>query len=258
MDAKGFRDRVLQILRAEFLGEDFRVDDREGVIAWNDAEFGLHSLHSDAERFGITDEQLREAVVTHFDTVIKMAEVGKLIVPESWESARERLRLQLMPTDFVRDGISVTYPLLDSVVVSVVIDSPHGYAYVRHEDLARWDISAFDLYEVACENLKKASEGIEISFIEGPPPLIVLQTQDGYDAVRVLLPEFREFAAERLGAPFYAAIPNRDFLIMWSRSAEQVFHEHIKNQVRIDTASQSHPLTSTILLVTEEKISIAR
>ncbi len=258
MEAKEFRDRVLEILRSEFPDEEFRIDDREGVIAWNNAEFGLHSLHTDAERYQISDEQLREAVVAHFDKIIKMTEVGKLVVPDSWEAARDRLRLQLMPAGLIRDGISVTYPMLDQVVVSVVIDSPHGYAYVRNEDLVRWSISQFDLYEVACDNLKKASEGIEISFIEGPPPLIVLQTHDGYDAARVLLPEFREFAAQRLGSPFFAAIPNRDFLIMWSQTAEPNFHEHIKNQVRIDTTSQSHPLTSTILLVTEEKINIAR
>lgn len=258
MEAKEFRDRVLEILRSEFPNEIFRVDEREGVIAWNEAEFGLHSLHTDAERFQISEEQLREAVVAHFDKVIKMTEVGKLVVPEIWTDARERLRLQLMPAALVRESISVTYPMLDEVLVSVVIDSPYGYAYVRHEDLLRWNISQFDLYEIACDNLKKASEGIEISFIEGPPPLIVLQTQDGYDAARILLPEFREFATERLGSPFYAAVPNRDFLIMWSQSAEPTFHEHIRNQVRIDTASQSHPLTSTILLVTEEKISIAR
>ena len=258
MEAKEFRDRVLEILRTEFPNEEFSADERDGVISWKDAEFGLHSLHTDAVRLGITDEQLREAVVAHFDKVIKMTELGKLVVPSDWEVAKERVRLQLMPAELIREGISVTYPLLDQVVVSVVIDSPHGYAYVRHEDLAKWDMSLFDLYEVACENLKQASEGVEISFIDGPPAMIVLQTQDGYDAARVLLPEFRQFAAERLGSPFYAAIPNRDFLIMWAQTEDTSFHEHIKNQVRVDANSQSHPLTSTILVVTEEKIRIAR
>jgi len=257
VDAKEFRDRVLDILRMEFPVEEFAADEREGVIAWKDAEFGLESLHADALRLGITDDQLREAVVAHFDKVIKMTELGKLVVPADWEEARQRVRLQLMPSELIRDGISVTYPLLDQVVVSVVIDSPHGYAYVRNEDLAKWNMSLFDLYEIACENLKQASEGIEISFIDGPPSLIVLQTQDGYDAARVLLPEFRQFAAKRLGTPFFAAIPNRDFLIMWSQTDDTSFHEHIKNQVRIDATSQSHPLTSTILVVTEEKIRIA-
>lgn len=258
MDAKGFRDRVLEILSREFPHEVFTADEREGVIAWNDAVFGLHSLHADAIRLGVTDDQLREAVVDHFDKVIKMTEIGKLVVPADWEVARDRVRLQLMPAELIREGISVTYPMLDHVVVSVVIDSPHGYAYVRNEDLAKWNMSLFDLYEVACENLKQASEGIEISVIDGPPSLIVLQTHDGYDAARVLLPEFRQFAAQRLGTPFFAAIPNRDFLIMWSQSEDAAFQERIKSQVRIDAASQSHPLTSTILVVTEEKIGIAR
>ena len=93
MGAKEFRDRVLEILRREFPNEEFAVDDRAEVIAWKEAEFGLHSLHADAVRLGVTDEQLREAVVTHFDKVIKMAELGKLVVPSDWEVARERVRL---------------------------------------------------------------------------------------------------------------------------------------------------------------------
>ena len=258
MGAKEFRDRVLEILRLEFPNVEFAADHREDMIVWNEAEFGLHTLHADAVRLGVTDAQLRDAVVAHFDKVIKMAELGKLVVPADWEEARQRVRLQLMPAGLIRDGISITYPLLDQVVISVVIDSSHGYAYVRNEDIAKWNTSLFDLYEIACENLKQASEGIEISFIDGPPSMIVLQTQDGYDAARVLLPEFRQFAAERLGTPFFAAIPNRDFLIMWSQSEDTSFHEHIKKQVRIDAASQSHPLTSTILVVTEENIRIAR
>jgi len=72
MDAKEFRDLVLDILRTEFPHEEFASDEREGVIAWKDAEFGMHLLHADALRLGITDDQLREADVAHFDKVIKM------------------------------------------------------------------------------------------------------------------------------------------------------------------------------------------
>ncbi len=254
VNADEFRERVLSILREEFPDEVFTTDGERNVIGWRDAEFGLHTLHSDADRLKVNDEQLRLAVVAHFSRLIKMTELSKGLLPPDWETAKKRVRLQLMPAEFCRTGVSVTYPFLDRVVISVVIDSEHGYAYVRHEDLERWQISPFDLYEVARDNLKVASEGIEVSFVEGPPPLIAIQSQDGYDAARVLLPEMRQFAAGKLGSPFYAAIPNRDFLIFWSASADEDFHLAVKAQVLRDHAAQSHPLSSTILEVTAETI----
>jgi Protein of unknown function (DUF1444) len=254
VNADEFRDRVLSILRKEFPEEEFKTDGRQNLIAWRDAEFGLHTLHADANRLKVDDEQLRLAVIAHFSRLIKMTELSKGLVPTNWNSASGRVRLQLMPAEFCRTGVSVTYPFLDEVVISVVIDSEYGYAYVRHEDLERWQISPFDLYEIARENLKLASEGVEVSFIDGPSPIIAIQSQDGYDAVRVLLPEMRQFAEEKLGTPFYAAIPNRDFLIMWTAGADEDFHLRIKSQILRDHVAQSHPLTSTILKVTEESI----
>jgi Protein of unknown function (DUF1444) len=254
VNAEAFRDRVLTILREEFPDEVFAADIRPNLITWREAEFGLHTLRADAERLNVTDEQLRAAVVAHFSRLIKMTKFSKELLPAEWDTANTRVRLQLMPAEFFRTGVSVTYPFLDEVVISVVIDSEYGYAYVRHEDLTRWEVSQIDLYEIARENLKAASEGIEISFIDGPPPLIALQSLDGYDAARILLPEMRQFAAEKLGAPFYAAIPNRDFLILWPQDADDEFQMRIKTQVLRDHAAQSHPLTSTILKVTEESI----
>jgi hypothetical protein len=258
VDADEFRERVLQILREKFPDEEFVTGILPQVIRWKDVEFGLRNLHADLERTGASDELLRETIITHFGRVISMSEFSTNMLPKSWEAAKSRVRLQLMPSDFCRDGFSVTYPFLDSVLISVVIDSENGYAYVRQEDLQNWQISLFDLYEVARENLKAASQGIEISVIEGPPGLIALQTQDGYDAARILLPELRKFASEQLGSPFYAAVPNRDFLIMWPSETNEEFHESMRSQVTSDFTSRSHPLTRTILLVSEDSIDISR
>jgi hypothetical protein len=258
VDAEDFRTRVLSILREEFPDEVFIAGILPQVIRWKDVEFGLRNLHSELKRSGASDEVLRETIVTHFARVIQLSDFSKTMLPKEWEIAKPRVRLQLMPSDFCRDGLSVSYPFLENVFVSVVIDSENGYAYVRQEDLQRWNISQFDLYEVARENLKQASQGIEISCVDGPPPLIALQTQDGYDAARILLPELRAFAVEKLGSPFCAAIPNRDFLILWAQDCGEDFLAKMRLQVSSDFTSRSHPLAQTILSVTEESINIAR
>ncbi len=258
MDEEGFRRRVLAILREQFPQEEFLCGDQPQIICWRDVEFGLRNLHTDITFAGANDEQLRDRILTHFARVINAADFGKQMLPQDWSTAQPRLRLQLMPAEFSRNALSVSYPFLDSVLVSVVIDSDSGYAYVRQEDLKNWQISPIDLYEVACENLKAASRGMEIAFYEGPPPFIALQTQDGYDAARILLPELRQFAIEKLGTPFFAAIPNRDFLILWSHDCDAEFQARMQAQVSADFASRSHPLTAAILSVAEESIDLAR
>ena len=258
MDAEGFRQRVLDILRAEFPNEEFICGESPQIIRWKEVEFGLRNLHTDLARSGVGDAQIRETIITHFARVITVSDFGNVMLPQDWQTAQPRLRLQLMPAEFCRDQLSVTYPFLDSVLISVVIDSANGYAYVRQEDLTRWNISQIDLYEVACENLKVASQGMEISFVEGPPPIIALQTQDGYDAARILLPELRQFAMEKLGSPFFAAIPNRDFLLLWSRDCDEEFFERMLFQVTADFKARSHPLSCIILRVTEDSIDFAR
>lgn len=76
--------------------------------------------------------------------------------------------------------------------------------------------------------------------------------------LRVLLPELRQFAIEKLGSPFYAAIPNRDFLILWSHDCDEEFFERMQSQVTADFNSRSHPLSCTILPVAEDGLDFVR
>ena len=57
-----------------------------------------------------------------------------------------------------------------------------------------------------------------------------------------------------LDEPCYAAIPNRDFLITWSRSNSEEFHIHVRAQIRQDSENQPYPLTSTIFIFTEAEV----
>lgn len=254
MDAVSFRDFVLSVLSEAFPGEPFQAGERADAIRWKDSEIGLHNLHADAALLQTEPEQVRQAIVEHFARIVRLTDVELAMLPQTWEEASTRVRLQLMPAAFARAGVSVTYPFLDEVLISVVVDAEHGYAYVRTEDVERWQVSLIDLYESACENLTEASQNLGISFYEGPPSIIALDTNDGYAAARILLPSLRQFVIERLGSPFCAGIPNRDFLIMWSAKTDSQFQSRMQSQLVEDTLSRSHPLSNRILKVTAETI----
>lgn len=254
MDAESFRDFVLSVLSQAFPNQSFGPGERADAIRWKDSEIGLHNLHADAALLRTEPDKVRQAIVEHFSRIVQLTDVELAMLPQTWEEARSRVRLQLMPAAFARAGVSVTYPFLDEVLISIVVDAEHGYAYVRTEDIERWQVSLIDLYESACDNLTAASQNLGISFYQGPPAIIALDINDVYAAARILLPSLRQFVSEKLGSPFCAGIPNRDFLIMWSADSDPDFQTRMKTQLVEDTQSRSHPLSNQILKVTEDSI----
>ncbi len=255
MDAESFRNFVLGVLSDAFPGEPFLPGERPNAIRWKGSEIGLHNLHADAALVRTEPDMVRQTIIEHFARIVKLTDTELATLPEGWEEAKSRVRLQLMPAGFARAGVSITYPFLEEVLVSIVVDAEHGYAYVRSEDVERWNVGLIDLYEAACENLQNASQNLGISFYPGPPAIVALDTTDGYAAARLLLPSLRQFVAEKIGTPFYAGIPNRDFLIMWSQSGDKQFNERMQQQLIEDTESRSHPLSARVLTVTTDSIS---
>lgn len=83
---------------------------------------------------------------------------------------------------------------------------------------------------------------------------LMIQSNDGYDAARLLAPKFREFLASKLGYPFHAGIPNRDFLIVWSIENPEKMKSGFAESIAEDFREKPYPLTPNVLVVTKEKI----
>jgi Protein of unknown function (DUF1444) len=255
MNIEQFRDYVMSILSQRFPRRQFRVTDDPHIILWGDAQLGLQNLYVDYKREALSVAQLDDLIFEYFTRILGEIDLRSESEPLTWDAVRNRVRLQLMPAEFASRAPLVSFPFLDDVLVGVVVDSPTGYVYVRDEDVKSWGQNAIDLYEVAVRNLNEASTGIAISFMPPPNALIGVEAKDGYDAARILVPGIRDLASEKLGEPFFAAIPNRDFLIMWSVSNPDNFHKFARGKVAKDFSEQSHPLTPTVLKVTRESIS---
>ncbi|HEY6324448.1 MAG TPA: hypothetical protein VJA16_23125 [Thermoanaerobaculia bacterium] len=65
----------------------------------------------------------------------------------------------------------------------------------------------------------------------------------------MLLPSLREAAAKTLGTPFFAAVPNRDRLFLWSASSSPRFQEHARKIVRQDFIDDPYPLSASAFSV---------
>jgi hypothetical protein len=171
-----------------------------------------------------------------------------------WEQVEARLRLQLVPFTVAKHDSLVVYPLHPTVVIAVVVDAPEGFAFIRHQDAARWGLAPDTLYAKAVEGLRLGSADIKPQFTGRPNRCIALQTGDGYDAARLLIPDFRTFLGARLSRPFFAAIPNRGFLMAWSEDCEPAFHAYAQEKVMRSCAERPFPLTPDLFRVDEKGV----
>lgn len=245
-----FRDRVLQVLATEFPEETFEATSDPEILKHRDTEFGLQNLRARFNASERTDAELVELVRAHFATSLVAAKVTSIAV--AWSEAKTQLRPQFAPAEYLAKMKLAHEPFSGDLLQALVLDSEQTYRYVLEADLERWGVSLEDAVRVAGENLRDASKDISFSGAEGPNRFLAFEIDDGYDAARVLIPDFRKLAAEELGSPFYVAFPNRDFLIMWSKSVSPEFDAHIRQEVAKDFESEPYPLTASVFEATSE------
>jgi len=255
IDPKAFQSEVLAMLKQEFPGQAFKAGNSSDVIVRDKVEFGPSNLRA---RLCLVSPPLsaKERVAaarSHFRSTLSIADQRPAGKPEAWASVQDQVMLQLMPAEYAQkfqdDKALVSRPFIPGVASAVVIDGEKGYRYVRKIDIAQWKIAADALFEQALKNLDAKSKAAKQQGSRGPDKFLAFEEKDGYDAARILLPWVRSEAARLLGDPFLAAMPNRDFLILWSAQNSAEFQKFTRQKARDDYKAQPYPLTPTTLRV---------
>jgi hypothetical protein len=249
-----FQALVLEVLHESFPERGYEAGDGDDVIVCGGEQFGLHNLQTHCGDVEEDDPKLREFIREHFARMAKLVEQHTANDSPAWAPIAPRLRPQIMPASYAEQVPIVHLPLSEDVLIGIVLDSDAGYSYVRQEDAALWGRTPEELLQTAVANLNDVSRELPMAMFPAPNLAIVIETKDGYDAARLLVPKIREFVAEKLGEPFFAGIPNRDFLIMWSREASEEFQAFCRQRIAADAAEQDHPLSPHILVATADEL----
>ncbi len=141
-----------------------------------------------------------------------------------------------------------------------VIDQSGQMLFVNETLLREWDVPLERVEELALDNLAGRSAALPMAMIpddRGKPAGAILTVQDGYTAARFALPDFRERMAEMLGDEYLVGVPNRDFLIAFSRRDRKLV-DTLAKQVRADYHQVNHPLSPEVFLVRAERIEVAK
>lgn len=171
----------------------------------------------------------------------------------SFEQLRERIFPMLKPIALLAEvrerkvPMIVYRPFLADLIIAYVIDEGSSAAYINERHLERWEIGEHELLAQAIENLRRRTEerGNFTVVGEGAQRLVVFNTQDGYDASRLLLPGLLERWRGQLTGRMVIGVPSRDFLIIFSDADDQIL-ANVAHQIQLDAANREHGLTDQL------------
>ncbi len=183
--------------------------------------------------------------------------------PHSFDDLRERVFPMLKPIALLttvreRQLPMLAYrPFLASLIIAYVIDEPGSVAFINEDHLETWQIRDHELHEQALLNLRQRTlNATDYTMVgEGDQQLFIFNSQDGYDATRILLPDLLEQWRTALPGNMVIGIPNRDFLIAFS-DADRTILSNIVQQIERDATGQAYSLTSQVFTLAQGEIRI--
>jgi Uncharacterized protein conserved in bacteria len=176
--------------------------------------------------------------------------------PASYEELKDRIFPMLKPIKILADIRERNLPmlayqlLLNDLIVTYVIREPKSVVYINEKHLELWEVNEYTLHSQALENLRRLtnSTGKYKTVGTGAQRLFVWETQDGYDATRLLLTDVLVAWQQQLPGRIVIGVPNRDFLIAFSDSDRNVL-EGVARQIQVDAHQQEHGLTDRLFTI---------
>jgi len=146
----------------------------------------------------------------------------------------------------------LSHSLATGLVITYVFDMPTHRAYVNTEMAERMmgegKLTLATLHDYALNNLRLRTNSYKYETHGKANRLMVTcETQDGFAATSILLPELMMRWADRMPGRLLIGIPNRDFLILFS-DRHPTGIEGLSRQIRRDASQRSHPLSARLLV----------
>ncbi len=178
---------------------------------------------------------------------------------EEWPDVQHCIVPMLKPKDYINPS-GPTQNLLKNewladVLITYVISRDKIFRFVTPWDLNRWGITAEALHEQAIANLAKLPWPKKLVGAGGNDGhVIIVDTNDSLASSRLLHPDLHELFSGPLGSPFWAGIPCRNTLVLYSD--RHLLRKRIPGRLRKDHKASAYPITAQPFLVTRDGIAI--
>jgi uncharacterized protein YtpQ (UPF0354 family) len=245
-------NEVLLLLRERYPEQDFACE--ADTIRGRDRVVYLSNL---LREVGAAPTR-REQIIKRFVETLNMPATADFGY-EVWEEVRSAILPVLKPRDYVKaDGPTqhlLTREWLADVLICYAIRRENLFRFVTGWDVNRWGLTDELLHAEALKNLvglswPRALVGARTS---RTGRVIVVDPNDNLGSSRLLHPELHKLFAGLLGSPFWAAIPCRDRLVLYSDRRE--LKQRLGRRVRKDHSDSAYPITDRPFLVTRDGIA---
>jgi uncharacterized protein YtpQ (UPF0354 family) len=245
-------NEVLQLLKEKHPDQDFQFDEK-GIRGKNQHVF-LGNLYREVR----AAPQRKKEIIKNFVSGLSQSADWPMGY-ELLEEVRDNILPMLKPRDYI-DPKSPTQHLqttewLTDVLICYVIKVKKFFRFVTGWDVNRWETTPEALHALALENLAKLPWPKELvgSRQHDGGRVIVVDTNDSLASSRILHPDLHRIFSGPLGNTFWAGIPDRNTLVVYSdrRSVKQ----RIARQLFKDYKKSAYPITPRPFLITRDGIA---
>jgi uncharacterized protein YtpQ (UPF0354 family) len=235
----------------------YTVEKREGGILWLNLKGNTMrcNLETAYRAYLTSPQRLQDVIQAHLNALGKVPAVP---APPDAKTAAESLLPLLQQARWAEQktqvsGVRLVHrPFVTGLVITYVFDMPDHRAYVNEsmvqEIVGEGRTSLETFHEYALNNLRlRARKHKAMTVGSGRQTLISCETQDGYAATSILLPELLDGWAKKIPGRLLLGIPNRDFIIAFS-DQNPAGVEVVADQVRRDARERQNPLLSRLLV----------
>jgi len=249
-----FLDHVVTHVRTKFpLVEIAQAQGQEFAVSINGSVASLENLY----RIILLQPDRADRHIDRWMVELLRAAEGSPDLAAQFEQIKSRIMPMVLAEHAIdKEGAMVSQALLPGIHIVYALDNDRTIAYIAQPMFESWNISLEDLHETAIANLVERSHeigGQAAQDEDGVVNLVILQTLDGYDASRILLPSLHERLKRFLGSPFCAGIPNRDILLCFRNDPEMI--DRIEKQIVSDYREMPHQISDKVFLVTADGIA---
>jgi uncharacterized protein YtpQ (UPF0354 family) len=246
-------NEVLGKLKERHPGKEFTFDKNDKIRGPNQLIY-LGNLFREVR----TSPDRKDEIVQRFVTALSQPATADL-GHEQWPEVATCVMPVLKHRNYIKtEGPTQhmhTREWLADVIICYAINRKKMIRFITGWDLRRWEIDENTLHEQALTNLAASRWPRQLpgARVTATGHVIVIDTDDGLGSSRLLHPELHKLFAGPLGSPFWAGVPCRDRLVVFSD--RKVLKQRIGRRLRKDHDSSAYAITPHPFLVTRDGIA---
>ncbi|MDR6763533.1 hypothetical protein J2Y38_003754 [Flavobacterium sp. 2755] len=171
---------------------------------------------------------------------------------EDWENIKDKVFVQFFPNDFEFENL-INEKVTNEFSKAFIVNTDNGFSFISNDDLLDWNLNLEQLKNQVDFNLDTLLDKvqIEVEDIE-EHKLGMINIEDVWLKSACLFSlKIKDLIKNKIGFPFYAVIPVRDFCYVFSEQDFQYFSERLGSVVLEEYEKSGYPITTEILKFSE-------